>query len=72
MPLVIQVSITIFLSLHMCPASDFIKPQSSLTLSLEMRNGGRTQTFEQIEFAMTYDASNCQSHEATVYGDEKI
>lgn len=56
----------------MCPASDFIIPQSSLTLSLEMKNGGRAQTFEQIEFAMTSDASNCQLLEATVYGDEKI
>lgn len=55
----------------MCP-SDFITPQSSLTLSLEMKNGCRAQTFEQIEFAMAYDASYCQSHEATVYGDEKI
>lgn len=56
----------------MCPASDFITPRTSLTLSLEMKNGGRVQTFEQIEFAVTSDASNCQSHEATVHEDEKI
>lgn len=72
MPLVIQVSVTIFLSLHMCPASDFITPQSSPTLSLEMKTGWRAQTFEQMEIAVTYDASDCESHEATVYRDEEI
>lgn len=56
----------------MCPASDFMTPQSSPALSLEMKDGWRAQTFEQMEIAVAYDASNCESHEATVSGDEEI
>lgn len=37
-----------------------------------MKNGWRARAFEQMEFAVTYDASDCESHEATVYGDEEI